>query len=91
MKRWKLPFAESRFFATTEMSHLPANRSFVVRFSDEADPASKTFNGRVEHLQSGATLHFKSGDDLREFFSSVLEDVQLTKRRVSGKMTQTND
>ena len=57
------------------MSHLPANRSFVVRFSDKADPTGACLCGRVEHLQSGTTLHFKSEYDLKQFFTHILEDV----------------
>jgi hypothetical protein len=54
------------------MTHLPSKRTFLVRLSDEADPLRGLYCGRVEHLQSGQTMRFRSEGNLREFFSTVL-------------------
>ena len=60
--------------AMTEMIHLPAKRTFLVRLSDEADPESGLYRGRVEHLQSGETTRFQFESGLREFLTTVLQD-----------------
>ena len=56
------------------MTHLPAKRTFLVRLSDEADPESGLYRGRVEHLQSGETTRFQSERKLREFLTTILLD-----------------
>ena len=54
--------------------HLPAKRTFLVRLSDEADPETGLYFGRVEHLQSGETMRLQSESSLREFLTTVLQD-----------------
>jgi hypothetical protein len=56
----------------TEMTHLPAKRTFLVRLSDEADPENGLYCGRVEHIQSGQTTRFLSERSLREFLTTIL-------------------
>lgn len=56
------------------MTHLPTKRTFLVRLSDEADPESGLYHGRVEHLQSGETTRFQSERKLREFLTTILLD-----------------
>jgi len=68
------------FYATTDMTHLPAKRTFLVRLSDDADPENGLYCGRVEHLQSGETTRFQSERRLREFLTTILLD-QLRQER----------
>jgi len=63
------------------MVHLPSNRTFLVRLSDDADPESGLYYGRVEHLQSGETTRFKSERKLRDFLTTILLDQQRQERR----------
>ena len=56
----------------TELMHLPSKRSFLVRFSDEADSESGLYRGRVEHLQSGETIRIQFQENLRKFLVSGL-------------------
>ena len=56
----------------TELMHLPTKRTFLVRLSDEADPESGLYRGRVKHLQSGETIRIQSQENLRKFSASVL-------------------
>ena len=68
------------FSVTTDMVHLPAKRTFLVRLSDDADPENGLYCGRVEHLQSGETTRFQSERRLREFLTTNLLD-QLRQER----------
>jgi len=52
--------------------HLPANRAFVIQLAASLT-AERPFHGRVEHLSSGAVMHFKSLDQLAEFITQVVE------------------
>lgn len=58
----------------TDMTHLPAKRTFLVRLSDDADPENGLYCGKVDHLQSGETKRFQSEKTLREFLTSLLLD-----------------
>ena len=51
---------------------LPVERAFVVHFKT-ADRPGRRFNGRVEHLASGAFTHFVSLRSLLAFFAERLD------------------
>jgi small ligand-binding sensory domain FIST len=51
-------------------------RSFVIKFSLDADPEEGRFIGRVEHVASGQTTHFESSDALASFLNDVLKKVR---------------
>jgi hypothetical protein len=51
---------------------LPAHRAFVVHFG-AADRRGRRFTGRVEHLTSGAAIHFASLRALLAFIATRLE------------------
>jgi len=51
---------------------LPSRRAFLVRYTDEADPARGRVCGRVEHVESGVSVHFSSQEELNEFIADTL-------------------
>jgi hypothetical protein len=51
---------------------LPSRRAFLVRYTDDADPRHGRVSGRVEHLDSGESLHFSSQEELNEFIARSL-------------------
>ena len=56
----------------TSSDRLPAHRAFVVHFG-AAGGRGRRFTGRVEHLTSGAAIHFASLRALLAFFATRLE------------------
>ena len=46
------------------MPELPVWKAFVVQFSRETNPRTRTFSGRVEHLSSGRRARFTSPPEL---------------------------
>jgi hypothetical protein len=54
------------------MPPLPSRRAFVVRYTDDADPYRGRVSGRVEHVESGESLHFSSQEELNEFVARTL-------------------
>jgi hypothetical protein len=55
---------------------LPSNRAFVVQFRAQlTDPTLLSWEGRVEHLNSGQVLRFHSPEELLTFFTRVLTEV----------------
>ena len=60
---------------TQSQPTLPSNRAFVVQF--RAWPsASPSWAGRVEHLVSRQVARFQSLDELLEFMTRVLTEVE---------------
>ena len=55
---------------------LPTNRAFVVLFRAEPSATSRGWEGRVEHVVSGQTIHFASLEELLVFIRRVLPDMQ---------------
>ena len=51
-------------------------RSFVIKFSVDANPEKGRFIGRVEHVASGQTTRFESSDALVRFLNDVLKNVR---------------
>jgi hypothetical protein len=60
--------AESGFDAT-----LSPHRAFVVHFARPAGPGQPPCAGRVEHVSSGATIHFRSWQELVDFVADACE------------------
>ena len=54
--------------------HLPPNRAFLVKFSDDEASAPDGLKGRVEHVRSGKRFRFGSLAELRSFVLRVFED-----------------
>jgi hypothetical protein len=48
------------------------DRSFVLQFSVDSGPGTKSFRGRVEHLRSGNRKTFESKNELLEFIAAAL-------------------
>jgi hypothetical protein len=55
---------------------LPTNRAFVVQFRAQPSGATRSWEGRVEHVVSGQMTHFHSLEELLTFIRRVLPDVQ---------------
>ena len=53
---------------------LPSRRAFLVRYTDEADPPRGRVSGRVEHVESGASLRFSSQEELNQFIACTLSE-----------------
>jgi hypothetical protein len=56
-------------------------RSFVIKFSLDADPEEGRFIGRVEHVASGQTTHFESSDALNDVLKTVRHEFQEAERQ----------
>ena len=55
----------------TDLTALPADRSFVVQLSGDSRPDGP-WRGRAEHIVSGRRTHFASLDELRAFVARAL-------------------
>jgi hypothetical protein len=51
--------------------------AFVVRFTSQTDVTTGVYEGRIEHVASGRSLHFNSLDELVEFMESTLKQAEL--------------
>jgi len=51
-------------------------RAFVVRLTPEAEPASGKFEVRVEEVDSGRTLRFRSIEEFLRFLQQCLDNQQ---------------
>jgi len=54
-------------------------RAFVLRLSPEAEPVAGKFEGRVEEVDSGRTLRFRSVEEFLEFLQQCLNNQPLTE------------
>lgn len=54
---------------------LPTNRAFVVQFRAQPSDLALSWEGRVEHLNSGQVQRFHSPEELLAFLARVLTDV----------------
>ena len=54
--------------------HLPSRRTFLLRFSDSAEPSAGIHRGRIEHIPSGRTARFTSLQSIDEFVRDILAD-----------------
>ena len=55
---------------------LPSNRAFVVQFRAQPSITPPSWAGRVEHLVSHQVARFQSLDELLEFMTRVLIEVE---------------
>ncbi|MGI9293045.1 MAG: hypothetical protein ACR2PS_03610 [Pseudomonadales bacterium] len=53
-------------------NQLTPNRAFVVQFTSHTNFHQQSMRGRVEHVASGAAIHFDSSQELLEFIVDVL-------------------
>ena len=51
--------------------------AFVLQFH-ESEPKGSSFEGRVEHVASGQTIHFSSQQELLSFVSDFLRETSKT-------------
>ena len=42
----------------------PHRRAYVVKLHRDSDPSSGRISGQIEHVTSGRTVHFNSGEQL---------------------------
>jgi hypothetical protein len=66
------------------MKALSARRAFLVMVSDESDPDSGGFCGRVEHIESGRRRRFVSHEELNEFVAEILMEQHRSPAPESG-------
>jgi hypothetical protein len=53
---------------------LPADRAFVVQLSAASDLAQRRLSGRIEHVVSGTSAHFRSLEQLLGFIRRLVRD-----------------
>lgn len=59
------------------MAALPSHaRVFVINLSADADPGQGRLAGRLEHVDSGRSTQFASGDEMLEFFARILREIE---------------
>ena len=64
----------------------PFDRSFVVQFRCDADPAHGQVTGRIEHLPSGQARRFESVQEMMAFICDQLAaHDSAALRRVDGE------
>jgi hypothetical protein len=54
---------------------LPTNRAFVVQFRAQPADLALSWEGRVEHVNSGQVQRFHSPEELLAFLARVLTEV----------------
>ena len=54
--------------------HLPSRRTFLLRYSDSANPVAGIHRGRIEHIPTGRTARFTSLQSIDEFVQDILAD-----------------
>ena len=52
--------------------HLPSRRTFLLRFSSNAQPRDGIHRGRIEHIPSGRTARFTSLQNIDDFVQDIL-------------------
>jgi hypothetical protein len=57
---------------------LPTDRAFVIQFTAATDMQRRHIAGRVEHVVSGQSVHFKSLQGLLAFIAQTLQQNQGT-------------
>ena len=55
---------------------LPGSRAFVVQFRAQPTDAPLSWEGRIEHLNSGQVLRFHAPEELLACLARVLTEVQ---------------
>jgi hypothetical protein len=55
---------------------LPNELVFVVQFNSDADPGDGRLVGRVEHVESGRSTRFASGEAMIDFFARALREAE---------------
>ena len=55
---------------------LPTERIFLIRLSSNAEPASGTYCGRVEHVPTGRVMRFSTLSEIEQFMSDMLKGVE---------------
>ena len=60
---------------------MSTQRAFVIQFQPRTAATPERFEGRVEHVGSGAATHFASPGDLLEFVSRLLGPPVLDARK----------
>ena len=58
-----------------ELQTLPVWKAFVVQFSSETNPRTRTFSGRVEHMSSGRRARFASSRELVAVLGKLLREL----------------
>jgi hypothetical protein len=58
------------------MNGLLATWAFVVQFRAATDIEAGRVNGRVEHVVSGRTANFETGEELLAVLNRMMNDVQ---------------
>jgi len=58
-----------------EVPALPVWKAFVVQFSRETTPRTRTFSGRVEHMSSGRRARFASRRELLSVIETLLGEL----------------
>jgi len=61
--------------ASDEGPALPIWKAFVLQFSRETNPRTRTFSGRVEHMSSGRRARFASKQGLLAVLKDMLADL----------------
>ena len=61
--------------ASEETQWLPVWKAFVVQFSRETNPRTRTFSGRVEHMSTGHRARFTSAPELLAVLRKLLGEL----------------
>lgn len=62
--------------AKSQQASLPTDRAFVVQFTTTTDMHQRRVAGRVEHVASGHSSHFRSLQELWAFIAQMLGEKQ---------------
>lgn len=54
---------------------LPNQRAFLIRYSAASDLEEGDVSGRVEHVDSGQAMRFRSREELERFIIGVLREL----------------
>jgi hypothetical protein len=59
-------------------------RAFVIQLGPDSDPATGRFEGRVEHVASGASVRFARSEELLDFLARTIDAEQARRDAPEG-------
>lgn len=69
-------------YSPVVISGIQHRAAFVVRFGADTEVAAHVYQGRIEHVFSGESMHFSSLDELLGFMERMLSKINAEDQMV---------
>jgi hypothetical protein len=63
-------------------------QAFVLQLGSETDTSRRHFVGRIEEVDTGRELRFKSTEELLEFLAQCFDDARRTELESDGHLPE---